>query len=272
MKFFLVITFYLLQLSFGCENSGTTVEHGSSGITASTLKEGLRDSFSEVKPLLSKDSIFYIDSILKNVNSGAHYDSKQHLREIFNNSTDIGKLMALSNFFFNLLKYLEMSLFEGFRKINHPNSSLTHFNNTPMSPFLRENAEHCGWAQATILIINFALLKQRLNLNSTGFVMRAISSTATNLEGNLPADRGVGFTSEILEVLMDDGKRELNIVEKIAFRSLLLFLKNLMKQTLDCMQEVFKPERKEFVGSPFVIYSYYIDGLIKGYQLEDSQY
>ena len=276
MKFFLVITFYLLQLSFGSENSGTTVDHGNSGITSSTLREGLRYPYSGVKPLLSKDSIFYIDSILKNVNSRAHYDSKQHLREMFENFTEIGKLMALSNFFFNLLKYLEMSLFEQFRKINHPNSSLTHFNNTKISPFLRENEVHCivhcERAHAAILIINLALLKQRLNLDPTGFVMGAISAAATNIERNAPADRGIEFTKEILAVLMTaDGKTELNIVEKVAFRSLLLFQKNLMKQSLDCMQEVFKPERKELVGNPFVIYSHYIDGLIKGYQLEDSQ-
>ena len=269
MKFFLVITFYLLQLSLGSENSGTTVDHGNSGITSSTLREGLRYPYSGVKRLLNNDSILYIDSILNNVNSTATYDHKQRLREIFENFTDIGGLLELSNFFFNLVKYLEMSLFEQFRERNHPNSSLTHFHDSP--PILQENARHREWALANLLVINFALLKQRLNRDPTEFVMKAISAVATNIGRKVPADCGIEFTKGILEIMMaaEENKTELNIVEKVAFRSLLLLQKNLMKQTLDHMQQVFKPERRELFGSLIVFYPHLIDGLIDCYQLQD---
>jgi hypothetical protein len=270
MKFFLLITFYLLQLSFGSENSGTTFVQVDSEITTSMLRKELVSRFFGIKADFKKGPSFYIESILKDVNSKANYVIRSHLRGIFEKITDIEELKVLSDFYFKLLKYLEMSLFEQFRKIHHPNSNLTHFNTLPMSPILQENVRHCEWAHATLLTINFALLKARLGLITNEWAKTAISRAVVSIETRIPADRGIEFTREIIEQMMTtDDKIELNYTEKVAFGLFLLHQKNLLKQTLDCIQQVFKPERKELVGNPYVIYPHSIDGLIYGYQLDE---
>src|SRR5437588_2241401 len=98
MKFFLLITFYLLQLSFGSENSGTTFVQVDSEITTSMLRKELVSRFFGIKADFKKGPSFYIESILKDVNSKANYVIRSHLRGIFEKITDIEELKVLSDF------------------------------------------------------------------------------------------------------------------------------------------------------------------------------
>ena len=262
---FILISFCLWQISFGSEyRDATLFALGNSEFTSSAFREMLRDPFIEVKTLLSEDSV-YIESILSDINSTVTYDHETHFRNIFENFTDEEKLLKLSNFFFKLCGYFELSLFEQFRKENHPNPRLSD-----IKKFSESGSRNFEWALAALQVINFALLKQRLVPGD--LIMKMILELTRNLEKEPSVDRVIEFTRLILSCVMAErGKGELSKSEKYAFRSLLSLQKNLMKQSLDCVQKVFNPERKELVGCPFVSLPHKIDEIIASYQLDEPK-
>ena len=266
MNFFFVVTFCLLQLSFGSEyGDATHFDSGHSEITSSILREMLNGPYIEVKSLLSKDSTFYIDSILSDINSTVTYDYKMHLRNIFENSTDEEELLKLSNFFFKLYGYLEMTLYEQFRGINLPNFSLPDFYRySETIPDYLSIGRHYKRAYISLLVVNLALLKQRLGLIKP--IKDLIIELITQLEMGASLDSVIEFSKVILNGVIKE-RKELSEREKEAFKSLLLFQKDLVKQALDCMKRVFKPNPSELVGCPFILYPYLIDGIIDSYQL-----
>ena len=259
-----IIDSYLLgdwKLSFGGDFIDTTsFELGNSEITSSALREMLKDPFIEVKPLLSEDSIFYIDSILSDIKSTVTYDHETHFRNIFENFTDEEKLLKLSNFFFKLLRYIALSLYEQFHKENYPNSRLSYFD---FKKCPQSSVKASEWVRSVILVINFTLLKQRLG--ATKSINDQIFKIIMNLKA--PVDRGVKLTRSLINFVIDE-VGELRGWEKEAFRKLLLFQKDFIKLSFDCIKVAFKPTPKELIGIRYVRLPYKIDGIIDSYQLD----
>ena len=264
MKFFLAITFCLLQVSFGSEyGDAIPFDSGNSEITSSILRERLNGPYIEAKPLLSNDSVIYINAVLQDINSTVEYDHGMHLRNIFENFTEENKLLILSNFFFKLYEYLELSLFEQFRKENYPNSRLSDFKKCS-----ENGSRNCKWAHAALLVINFALVKQRVSPGP--IVMIVISELIRNLENGPSIDRGVEFTRLIISLVITE-RGGLRKSDKEAFKSLLLFQKDFIKLSLDCIKKAFKPSLWELIGSQHISLPYKIDGIIDCYQLGEPK-
>ena len=268
MYFFsIIISFCLWQLSFGSEYSDATPfdsEH--SEISSSMLRKRLNVPYYEVKPLLSDDSMIYINAVLSDVNSTISYDHETHFRDIFENLTDEKKLIKLSNFFFKLCEYLEMTYYEQFRKKNHPNSCLSDFRKRSRTdPDFLSIKEHSNRAHISLVVVNFALLKQRLG--PTKLTKELIFKLITQLEMRASLEgQMIDFANVILQgVIEESGK--LGELEKEAFISFLSFQKDFVKQSLDCIKEAFKPTSSELIGCPFIVISHLIDGIIDSYQL-----
>ena len=199
MYFFpIFISFCLWQISFGSDHGDTALfTLGNSEFTSSALREMLRDPFIEVKPLLSKDSIFYIEAILSDINSKLTYDHEAHFRNIFENLT-LEELPKLSNFFLKLLGYIELSLYEQFRKEYYPNSRLKDFEFKKCS---QSSSKTCEWVHSILIVINFTLLKQRLG--ATKSINDQIFRISMNLKA--PVDRGVKLTRLLLNFVVSEG-------------------------------------------------------------------
>ena len=251
--FYIAITYSLLHLSLGSE----------AGEVPSSLKwrQVLETPYIEAKQLLSSDSLCYIDSILLNVDSSLSCEDESHLRDIYDKLVDIEKLNKLSNFFFKMWAYLKTSLSERIR--NHPN-----FVNFFQSLSVSENdhslvnlKRHYKWTRSTLFVVNFALLRQKLGnstlVNKLDFDKISKQDVVTLM---------IDFIKSILMKNMISGM-VMSAEEKMAFKSFLLFLQDLLRQTYYCAIVVYKPNPDELVGSEEIIFQYLIDGIIAGYRL-----
>ena len=250
MYFFsIAIAFSLLNLSLGSPLS-------------LLCKYELEELYAQVKPLLTPDSVDYIDSILKDASSLASYDHQSHLSNIYENFTNVEELEKLSKFFFKSLEYFHISMLEmaesykGFRLIPR--------NPQDCDKVVRMD-KHFEWAITALPVANFALLRQRLGpSNMTEFLIFEVIT--------FPQMQQIGFVIEFIKEILDKKLNEgldLSDKEREAFKLFLLFLKDFCHLSHNCIVAVLNPPRKDFIRSPLILNPYVIDGVIKSYQLDD---
>ena len=248
MYFFsIVIAFSLLILSFGSE------------ITCSSVcKYELEGLYVQVKPLLSNCLIIHINSILIDYNSPVTFDDKWHLIDIYNKVTDVEELEKLSRFFFKFLEYLQILILE-MAKCNKD------FRVNQQRSLKVAIVKNCDWAHTALLVVNFALLRQRFGpSNFTSYLRFEIITQ--------PQMQQVEFAIEFIEKILDKKLNEeldLNDRERRAFKLFLLFLKDFCKQLHEWFVVILNPPRREFIGSSFIKSPHVIDGIIESYQLDD---
>ena len=253
MYFFsIAVVFCLLHFSLGGD------------LNWEKVMDKLNGHLFEADSLLNSDSINYIDAIIADVGSSISYDNNNHFLNIYA-ITDVEELEKLSNFFFQFLKYLQLSMFELARK----NPDVLRLNDLKsainMDPSLCNVKRHGDWAHTSLLVVNFALLRTRLG--DSMFVDR---SYGFNFKDSLrPEMMDTNFAIEFIRKFLDKtlDERALNEKEKFAFKSFLFFLKRCSIMFHKCISEGFKPYYRELVRCKLLMYPHLIDGYIAFYRL-----
>ena len=194
------------------------------------------------------------------------HENQSHLRGIYDEITDIEKLIKLSNFFFKLLGYLKTLLFERVR--GNPNFvRFSQFWSVVKDDSSLVNLmRHGEWSESTLLVIDFALLRQRLG---NSILVNSLDFDEIHDACAQKIEFAIDFIKVVLErkVYFLESKMVMNAEEEQGFLHFPVSLKELLRQSYDCTIEVFKPNPDELVGNKGIMLQYVIDGIIASYRL-----
>jgi hypothetical protein len=211
-----------------------------------SIKDNLIVSLEPIQPHLVPSIIPFIKLLLSDPNSqvGDEIDDVLYnqLSYVFVSSTlDFEKLEALSNYFFKLTEYLQLSALTQIDYKFIPQFHIGHhLQNAENDPKFHSIARNCGWVQHTLKALNFIIFRRKLE----SIKLLEITTFEKIFTGQLIDE------SRIVEIFKDlvSKKPVLDAKEKEAFKSILSFYKEYFTKKVDWIFEGMGPNPSDLDG------------------------
>jgi hypothetical protein len=234
----------------------------------SLLQSEINSSFDQISLLVKPRVLIGIKSLLFVPNSsilgGENKIIKAQLRDIYF-STPIDKLEILSDFFYKLLEFLQLSLYTQVHYRFNPDYWIAdHLHNISKNPKVANLDKNCNWVLHALKVVN--LIKLCRSLPSPTF------SNELTFEKIFDGDftnEAFGLSIQSLRLLLSK-KRFLTDEEKTAFKTYLLFYKNYFYKWENWIIKGLNPDLSDLNGSFVRSQPYVIEGIIHSYRINEN--